>query len=59
MKPHTRELKTIDERARALAQELVLFGHLKGYQWDGLAMFLKAFAENEMKLAGGPPEGVR
>jgi hypothetical protein len=35
-------------RARAFAQELVLFGRLPGFQWDGLAGFLVLFAEAEL-----------
>jgi hypothetical protein len=44
----TQPLTTMAERARALAQEMVLFGHLKGSQWDGLAACLVVFAGSEI-----------
>jgi hypothetical protein len=44
--------KTMRERARALAQECVLFGKLNGSQWDGLAELFVVFAENEIQLLG-------
>lgn len=46
----TKKPKTMRERARALAQECVLFGKLQGSQWDGLTELFVAFAENEIRL---------
>lgn len=46
------------ERARKLAQEMVLFGHLKGTQWDGLTTLLVAFAESEVQRAAPPSVGT-
>lgn len=43
-----KKLDTMAERARALAQEMVLFGNLKGSQWDGLAACLVVFAGSEI-----------
>jgi hypothetical protein len=44
-------MTTMAERARALAQEMVIFGHLKGSQWEGLTTLLMAFAESEIARA--------
>lgn len=41
---------TIQERARALAQEMVLAGGLRGSQWDGLTALLVTFALSEISL---------
>jgi hypothetical protein len=51
--------KTMRERARALAQESVLFGKMRGSQWDGLTELFVAFAENEMKIAASESQGER
>jgi hypothetical protein len=45
-----KKLKTRRERAQALATEMVLFGKLRGYQWEGLALLLMMFVESEMAL---------
>lgn len=44
--------KTMRERARALAQECVLFGKMRGSQWEGLTELFVAFAENEIRALG-------